>query len=476
MTRRKRTEQHEVKSTVMTVRDSYDWGRILYDACYLFNKGFAEYLEEYARKYDNGDIVLEDAGREAASLIAKRDRLIEEKNRLHDAVRLATATKNEAYRRYARAMPLGEAVVKWRRSSLRGEAGDSRYAEMLGERNELKRRYHDCVELERKALADERRHVDGNLFLTRTLNYKVRSISKMMDRHGIPLGHPMMDDVPALKSLILSEQQTERLMAVCLNILNTYSEREFSIMLDNVEREHVSEGIYDFFSEFEHNYDFLAGCYDVDESTGLLRLKPADVLASKIYNGYYFTIRGYVQRSYAKVRFERFNIESVDANWTEEDDNGNHGVDRLTANGEGSLSYSNAAPKVEPLDEGLLDCWHDCNDYLMENVGSMSSELAGELARRFPRNPYYNGNDATERMTGVMSSAIGMIDRELVSGNVIGNRLKHIILDAMGGAESTDEWKQNVSLISDIMTKYMTRFFSGGKEKTEDDRKEVNWR
>ncbi len=465
---RKKKNECEEKSTVIKIRDDFDWGRILYDACHVFNRGFAEYLVEYAKRYDNGDVVVKDVDDETNSLIEKRDRLIDARKALHDAVRAASASKVNAFRKYAKTLPIGEVITNWRRSAMAGETnGDSidKYRELINSRNELNNAYHSCLMNEKSAIEDERRHIDANLFVTRSINHRVRNIVKMMDKHKIPLGHPMMEDVGKLHELILSEGQIERLMAVCLNILNTYSEKEFSTMMSVMERESIAEKIFEFFSKFEHNYDFISGCYDIDEETGTLKLKPVEVLANKIYNGYYFTIRGYVQRSYASIRFEKFNVESADANWQTEDDNGNHGIDRKLSSEteQDCCGGTMASHEPEPLDDGMIDIWTDCNSFLSDSIPSMSREIADELSHRFPRNPYYRNANLEERMAMVMSSVMKGVNNELVSGNVIGSKLKHIVLDSMGGAETAEEWKQNVIIITKTMMKYIRKFFSAEK-------------
>ena len=463
MPRMKNEEECAEKSTVLKIRDEYDWGRILYDACHVFNRGFAEYLVEYAERYDNGSIAAEEDGGEAAALIGQRDKLLGERKALHDAVRRASANKVTAYRKYAKALPIGEVVSNWRRSTREGETcGENfeKYRELLNGRHELNIAYRSCLLKEKQAVDEERRHIDANLFATRTLNRRAKNIEKMMDKHRIPLWHPMAEDVGVLYDLIVSDRQTERLMAVCLNILNTYSEKEFSTIMGVLDRECVAERIFEFFSKFEHNYDFIAGCYDVDEKTGLLKLKPLDVLAGKLYNGYYFTLRGYVQRSYASVRFEKFNIISADA--LGNDGNGsNRGIDRkLSSDSTAPIAGGGSAVKdAEPLDEGMLDVWTDCNDFLSGSIQSMSEEAADELSSRFPKNPYYRDGNLAERMSAVISSVMNGVNMELVSGNVVGSKIKHIVLDSMGGAETSEEWRQNVIVITRIMTKYIKRFF-----------------
>jgi len=468
MPRKKKEDCNEEKSTVLKIRDEYDWGRILYNACYIFNKGFAEYLEDYAKKYDEGGVVVGDAEKETERLTSQRDGLIEERKRLHDKVRKASTDKTSAFRKYAKAFPVGEVVANWRKDILAGRRTGSnidKYRELISNRNELDKEFHASVEREKQASRAERRYIDSNLFATRTLNQRMKNIMKMVDKHSIPLGRKMSDEIKPLQGLILSEGQTERLMAVCLNILNTYSEKDFSSTLETSERERVVEGIYTFFSTFEHNYDFISGCYDVSEETHTLNMKPLDVLENKIYNGYYFTIRGYVQRAYANVRFERYNVESADMDWEQDTDNRNHGIDRKMSS-ETEAEPAGGIPVAKepmPLDDGMMDIWTDCNKYLWDNIEDMSDEITGELSKKFPRNPYYSLDNMLDTMPVVMSMVIDSVNEELVAGNVIGNKLKHIILDSMGGAETNEEWRQNVTIISKIMAKYIRKFFSAEK-------------
>ena len=463
----RRKKESEGKSTVLKIMDEFDWGRILYNACYIFNKGFAEYLEDYAKRYDEGDVVVDDAEKETEKLISQRDGLIDKRKRLHDEVRKASTEKTSAFRQYAKAFPVGEVVANWRKDILAGrKTGDNidKYRKLISNRSEVEKVLHASVEKEKRTLRAERRYIDSNLFATRTLNQKVKNIRKMVDKHSIPLGHRMSDEIKPLQELILSEGQTERLMAVCLNILNTYSEKDFSSTLEVSERERVVEGIYSFFSNFEHNYDFISGCYEVDEETHELKMKPLDVLENKIYNGYYFTIRGYVQRAYASVRFERYNVESTDMNWEQDTDNGNHGIDRkLSSETDAEPAGLPVSKEPMPLDDGMMDIWTDCNKYLWDNIEDMSDEITGELSKKFPRNPYYSLDNMLDTMPVVMSMVIDSVNEELVAGNVIGNKLKHIILDSMGGAETNEEWRQNVTIISKIMAKYIRKFFSAEK-------------
>lgn len=459
----RKKKQCEEKSTVIAMRDDCDWGRILYDACYVFNRNFADYLVEYARQYDEGNLVVKDAEKETAELLDKRNKLISEREELRDAVRKASASKADAFRSYAKALPIGESVSRWRKSNNFGEVDENSfesYKKAINERSEYKELYHLYLQDEKRAVAEERNHIDSNLFMTRTINRRVKNIAKLIEKHKHPLNNAMSDDVKPLYDLIVSEGQIERLMAVCINILNTYSEREFITIMNVLDREHIAEKIYDFFSKFEHNYDFIAGCYDVDEN-GVLALKPIDVLKDKIYNGYYFTIRGYVQRSYAGIRFEKFNIESVDVNWENETDNGNHGIDKKKSS-ESEINGSSlpmALGEHELLDEGTKDCWVDCNKFLSDNIHKISEELAVILSTKFPRNPYYNSEKTVQNMGTFVAMALKSISSELLAGNMIGNQFKHIVLDSMNGAESNEEWRQNVNALSGIMAKYIKKFF-----------------
>ena len=68
MPRRKKGGSEE-KSTVIKIRDGFDWGRILYDACHVFNRRMAEYLVEYAKRYDDGEVAVKNANEEIGALV-----------------------------------------------------------------------------------------------------------------------------------------------------------------------------------------------------------------------------------------------------------------------------------------------------------------------------------------------------------------------------------------------------------------------
>ena len=118
-----------------------------------------------------------------------------------------------------------------------------------------------------------------------------------------------------------------------------------------------------------------------------------------------------------------------------------------------------ASRESELLDEGMMDIWTDCNSYLSDSIPSMSREISDELSHRFPRNPYYSSDSLSDRMSEVMVSVMSKVNGELVSGNVVGNKIKHIVLDSMGGAETNEEWRQNVVVITRTLMKYIRKFF-----------------
>jgi hypothetical protein len=52
------------------------------------------------------------------------------------------------------------------------------------------------------------------------------------------------------------------------------------------------------------------------------------------------------------------------------------------------------------------------------------------------------------------------INEELKRGRNVNSKLKHIVLDSMGGAESSQEWKKCVHFMSDIIMKHINNFFT----------------
>lgn len=449
------SKKNEDKTTVSNIKENFDWGKILFNACYIFNMNLAKYWLDYVDNYEKNRIQ-ENSLNEIEFLTKRRDKILDYRDKLHLNVKKYSNKTIKSYRDYTKTLLIGDCVRLYRKENIKS----SKYLEIINNRKELLKEYYSCSNLLKNAITEEEEYKKYHLFETRNIGNKVKTLKKIVDIHELQLHHSLMEDRDVVYDFLISEEQTERLMGVCLNILNTYSEKEFSTMMSIKDRENIAENIFNYFYNFSHNYDFLVGCYERKDDNKLY-LKDLEILKNKLYNGYYFTIRGFVQRSYSTIRKEHFNIESVDDNWKDDAGNGNHGFDNYINTDDLKGGYSTIAVSSEryKLSEGMITFWEMCCDYLNQHIDEMANELLIKMSGRFSHMTYYSQMSNNIIMKNIFKNILLGITQEISQGKNIGNKLKHIVLDAMGGAETKEEWKQCVDFITNIIKKNMQNFF-----------------
>lgn len=455
--RKQAGEIEQEKSTIIGMRDGYDWGRVLYDACAMFNLNLAEYWIDYAAKQDGGGF---DDSKEKADMIeSARDEILARRERHKQESRRMTRGAFDAYNEYSSIPIVGDVVREMRASRMRGEAVPQGYADARSRRDSLKSEYLSFV---REKDAEDRRfgeYMDGVPCQTRELGNQFRNLMKLSEVHKTPLARPISEDLIPMYEFIVSEDQVERLMSLCISILNNYSQKEFCTMMCLGDRERVAENIYDRFSKCVHNYDFLAGCYERHDD-GLLHLRPFEVLSSKFYNGYYMTIRGYVQRAYVSARDEKFMVSSLDASVSGSEDD--RDISETVPSSEDGQTMQYSAPNLGGFDEGMVAFWNDCKSYLHDKSGHISGEILRMMRERFPCMEFYSRPDA--EMPGFVDKVLDGIDEELSLRRSVGAKLKQIVLDAMDGAETQEEWQYCTFATAHIIYSTMLEHFTEGMD------------
>jgi hypothetical protein len=440
------------KSTVISMRDDYDWGKILYNACYVFNRNLAEYWKSYALSYNERRKEVLKSEQEINKILDKRNSIIHEKSKLKEDVRYFSSQATYFYRQYVKQLPVGMCVAEWRNNK---SAQD--YQDIINLRKQYYLNYVQNFDLKTIALNIEDEYKNKHLFETRELGNQARSLTKLANLYKLELEHPISEDIDILYDFISSEDQIEKLMGVCISILETYSEKEFSTLMYIKDRENIANSIFNYFNEFQHNYDFLAGCYEIKNDK--LVLKDLEVLKNKFYNGYYLTILGFMRNAYSETRDEHFNIQSSDQFWQDDEGNGNHGIDLFTNTEKHEGGYSISAASNENFSEGMYDFWLMCKSFLIDNIDEMANELHHQMVSNFPEMNFYKNMKNNYCMIKLLTNTLDRINEELYKGNNVGFKLKHIVLDSMGGAETKDEWnKCSISVLA-IIKKYMQRFF-----------------
>ena len=456
-------------SMVRHLRDKTDWGRLLFDICWGFNSRLAEYLAAYARDYDAGRICREEFLAEARRLSGRRDALIREKERLRSEARDAKLRWQDGYRRYAASRVSSRELEGWRQWYVANETGDlveqarheflaEKYLSGIDARNALFRRQRELQDEADLAEDAERRYNEEHLFEVRDLGQRSRSLSRMSERHAVRLGHRMSDDAIGLRTFILSEEQAERLMATCLTILNQYTNGGDFIKFDPVSlKERTVQRIDEYFTNYQHNYDFLTGCYD-DDGKGGLRLKGQDELSRHFYNGYYMTIKGFVQKSYDAARHEMQMTDSIDDEGTRERRSVNSSADEAVLDAVPGRPASYAA--LNSVDEGMVSLWMDCAGWIRNRLAAMGEEAARRLSddQRAPSSRLGACFGGRRQMEDVFSVVLDRIGDELSSGRRIGKHFRDIVYDSIGGLHEEDEFPRVVCVVREILSKYLNRY------------------
>ena len=217
-------KKETAKSTVIAMRDEFDWGKTLYNACFIFNQKLADYWREYATNYEKKREEIIKSEEETKKIIKKRNFIIEEKARLKNNTRDLSFKVTDYYRKYVKILPIGECVSEYRLNKF-----SESYTAIINERKQHYNNYNQCYDLKQKSLIIENDYKNEHLFETRELNSKVKSLNKLIELHKLELDHPITEDIDVLYDFITSEKQIERLMR---------------FLTGSALFEHLSEGVY----------------------------------------------------------------------------------------------------------------------------------------------------------------------------------------------------------------------------------------
>lgn len=444
------------KSKVQIIRGNCDWGAILYSACLVFNRNLAAYWLAFVGECESE----KSAGTERMlveieELSTERERILQS-DALRRKFRSEVSRKaSESRRQYVMSKPIGDFVEGWKKyrnaqmgadlvGMLDNMASDDRHRVAMQSRAKYLEEYALAMKLKTEEEMDAEKPSPQQ---AHRLLVRISSLKKSVEARRTPLARSLMEDRDEMHSFLMSEMQSERLMGVCLNILKTYSGGDFFVRFSEYDREVTANYIFDAFNAFAHNYDFLCGCYEKD-SDGRLRLKSREVLEQKFYNGYYLTIRGFVQKAYVHARREMLRISSLDACPGGDDER--DGYERMAE------ACSEMQPSIDSLvDEGMIRYWQECRDFFFTRKSDMEEDFM-RIAKSADSCRVPSRRDVAELLGGVISG----LDRELSAGRTVRSKLRHIILDAMGGSRSVEEWNTHTKIVQGIIKKYLSLFFA----------------
>ena len=188
---RKKTKpiEEESTSTVTNIRRDFDWGKILFNACYLFNHNLALHWLNYVDNYNNGKNIKISSQAEVDILIQKRNEILQEKQRLKENVKNYSSNAINSYRQYAKILPIGKMVTQWRNNNLIDE-----YNNIIEARKEFYNKYNSFQDLLNLASIEEENYKNEHLFETRNFSNKARTLNKLIELHNLELHHPIQQD------------------------------------------------------------------------------------------------------------------------------------------------------------------------------------------------------------------------------------------------------------------------------------------
>lgn len=448
----------EAKSTVIKIRDNTTWGKIMYSACYAFNKHLAQHWLEYCIKFDEGKVLgnldnaLDNAHAELASI--KREKMENDAN-----VSNSVQKTIELYKQYGASKIPESIVANYRRN--RGDASvRSQYEGLFEARKSAFARYNEAM-AERKKLEFKRAAYNTeHSYESKKITNRITAIKRKLAIRNIPMHHPIRCDFELLNDFILSEQQAEKLMGLLLSILAINTGNAFISNITDLQREKVCEKLFEFLNSFNHIYDFATGCYE--EKNGVLQMKSMNVLERTFYNGYYTTLKGYCLRAFMNSVRESETIVSVYDLSPETNENqggANRGFDRIAFDQSCSLLGS-----CESTNDGVIEMWVDVANGIKANCDEFSNEIRRAMQSLLPKGNYYETADSQAMCRGVVFGVVDGILFALREGRNVPSRLKNIVLDAAGGVESKQELDKLVQCITSLFKQYMREFFDAEKQ------------
>ncbi len=447
----------EEKSTVVKIRENTTWGKIMYNACYIFNKNLSDYLLEYCVKFDDGEVLgnLENAMRQANVELVN----LKAERKTNDEV-VASCVQNtmDLYKQYWAAKIPESVVANYRR----GIGDNEDYARYIQIRKQAYNRYHNAVQ-ERKIA--EKKRIDFNFahsYESKRITNRITAIKRKMAIQSASLQHSICEDFELLNNFILSEAQCEKLMGLLLSILSLNTGNAFITQLTDLEREKVCEKLYDYLNEFNHIYDFATGCYMVKNNT--LVLKPMATLSKTLYNGYYITLKGYCLRSFMQIVKEREMVTSVYELYPQDEEGNDResGFDRVCD----ETTMSSIRFPSSKIDEGTIDIWVDIANEIKCRKNEVALKIKSLMQLSLPNGNYYESDEAIPICENALFGALDGIMMELQTGKHITSKIRNVVFDSVGGVESKQELDNLVVHITNVIKSCIREYFE--KEKTDE--------
>ena len=429
-------DKQQPKSTVSKLRTNTSWGNIMYSACYAFNQHFSDYWLEYCLRFDDG-LVFASLPEEKRNAENELNLLKQAKKQNASILSESVQRTIEAYKQYNSSKVLGNVVRSYRSNP----ENCPEYANLLQARQEAYQKYNLAMQERKQAESGQARYNALHSYDSKRIANRITAINRKMLISNLPMTHSICDDYEILNNLILSEEQTEKLMGLLLSILAINTNNAFIIQLTDLQRERICDALFEHLNGFKHIYDFATGCYE--EVNGTLVMKSPEVLAKTLYNGYYLTLKGYCLRAFMQVVKESECVLSIYDLYPPQNNNNNANCefDALSFNTE------RATPLGGPSQ--VVDLWREVSNCLQQEREEIAIEVREKMQRMLPKGNYYETERSQNDCRNAIQGTIDGITFELSEGRNVPARIKNIVLDAIGGVESAGELDSLVHVITD---------------------------
>lgn len=253
----------------------------------------------------------------------------------------------------------------------------------------------------------------------------------------------MRDGMP---DFLTSEKMSERLCAMLSGILSSMHGGEFRSRITEDEKTAMAEYVYDEMLKAPMSYDFIQGCYSMDDQ-GMMSPRSFRDLEAKFYNGMYMTLSGIMHDSYREMSMARDRMLSIDEDRENrrKDDEGDGIIgDRIESSGH--------APKWDGVGDPARRMWREVANRIRKKAGAIASELAGDSQMSLPGAPA--ADDPVKTAKAAIIRCMALIGAKMSSPDPKIN-IDRMVMVSFGDRAPSEIHRERVRMISESIRSEM---------------------
>lgn len=213
----------------------------------------------------------------------------------------------------------------------------------------------------------------------------------------------------------------------------------------------------------------------VDDGSGtpkkildLSKIDPKEVVKmfSAFVTKHFVTACKYAMKEMKRKR-ATYESEYMESDSDDEHDRQNSKSDRMM-DGDGSISTYDFRQN-ENLDDSTVSYWMDMKSYLFQNINDMAQDALFSMRDNLPDQAFLqkiSESAALEETKKIYRKLISYVDREITSSRKIGNLLKEILLQSIGGAGNDKELVIEYNCIYAAFQLYIYKYMIEAEEKS----------